>query len=91
MGLLISLGNLGGGLMGSNIFLERMEPHYYVGYGVCFSIMLAAVTVAGILRVVYSRINAQRDLMTEAEIRAKWSEEELLHMGDRSPFFRYTL
>jgi len=91
MALLVSLGNLGGGLVGSNIFLDKTKPHYYLGYGLCMGIMIAGVVVAYILRVAYQRLNAQRDAMSEAEIRAKYTEEDLLNMGDLSPFFRYTL
>lgn len=29
--------------------------------------------------------------MTEEEIRAKYTDEELEKMGDRSPLFKYTL
>ncbi|KAF2100193.1 MFS general substrate transporter [Rhizodiscina lignyota] len=91
MALLICFGNLGGGLVGSNIFLDRLKPHYYVGYGVCFAIMLAASATAIFLRTVYARINHKRDQLTEAEIRALYTEGELLDMGDKSPFFRYAL
>ena len=91
MALLITLGNLGGGLIGSNIFLDRLKPHYFVGYGFCFAIMLTASIVALILRVVYKRINEKRDLISEEEIRAKYTEGELLDMGDLSPHFRYAL
>jgi hypothetical protein len=72
MALLISLGNLGGGLVGSNIFLDRMKPHYYVGYGVCFAIMLIAACTGLFLRIVYSRLNRQRTGFNEAEIRARY-------------------
>ena len=91
MALLVSLGNLGGGLVGSNIFLDSTKPHYYPGYAVCMGIMLAAVTCAFIIRRAYKRINEERDRMTEEEIRAKYTEEELIGMGDLSPFFRYAL
>jgi len=91
MALLISLGNLGGGLIGSNIFLESTEPHYYPGYAVCMGIQMAAVTVGFILRRTYKRINEERERMTEEEIRAKYTEEELIAMGDLSPLFRYAL
>lgn len=91
MALLVSLGNLGGGLVGSNIFLDRMKPHYYVGYGVCFGIMFIAISTTAFLRICYKRLNAERDAMTEAEVRAKYTEGELLDMGDLSPLFRYTL
>ncbi|KAF2093624.1 MFS general substrate transporter [Rhizodiscina lignyota] len=89
MGLLVSMGNLGGGLIGSNIYLDRMKPHYYVGYGFCFSIMIVGATCALVLRWAYKRINDKRDRMTEEEIRAKYTESELLALGDRSPLFRY--
>lgn len=91
MALLVSLGNLGGGLIGSNLFLDRLKPHYYVGYGFCFAIMLTASITAVILRTIYKRLNQQREGMSEEEIRAKYTESELLEMGDKSPFYRYTL
>lgn len=91
MALLVSLGNLGGGLIGSNIFLDRLKPHYYVGYGFCFAIMLTASGVALVLRVIFARLNRQREQLSEEEIRAKYTEGELLDMGDKSPFFRYAL
>lgn len=78
-------------MVGSNIFLDKLKPHYYVGYGFCFAIMFTAVLVALFLRTVYARLNKKRDQMSEEEIRALYSEGELLDMGDHSPFFRYTL
>lgn len=51
--------------------------------------------MAFVLRIAYKRENAKRDelLAREGEegLKAKYTEEELLDMGDRSPFFRYTL
>lgn len=35
------------------------------------------------------KINAQREAMTEEEIRAKYGVDELTEMGDRSPYYRY--
>ena len=35
------------------------------------------------------RINAERDAMSEADIRAKYGVDELTEMGDRSPYYRY--
>jgi hypothetical protein len=44
---------------------------------------------------VYKRENAKRDAFmegkTDDEVLAMYSEQELLDLGDRSPFFRYTL
>lgn len=35
--------------------------------------------------------NKKRAKLSEAEVREKYSEEELALMGDKSPLFRYTL
>jgi hypothetical protein len=94
MALLISVGNWGG-IAGSNIYLARQAPKYPVGFGVSLAMAVIAIGVAYILRVSFRRENRKRDalLATEGEdaIRAKYTEQELLDMGDKSPFFRYTL
>lgn len=90
MALLISLGNLGG-IAGSNIFLERMKPNYWLGYGFCLAVMLMAILAATFLRYEFTRLNRQKLSMTEEEVKAKWTEDELLEMGDKSPFFKYAI
>ena len=35
--------------------------------------------------------NRRKDKMAEGEIRERYSEEQLLDMGDKSPLFKYTL
>ena len=51
--------------------------------------------MAFVLRIAFSRENAKRRKMLEEEgedaIRARYSDQELLDMGDKSPFFIYTL
>lgn len=39
---------------------------------------------------ILKRINAKRALMSEDEIRAKYTDDELAEMGDESPLFRYS-
>ncbi|KIW83497.1 hypothetical protein Z517_02742 [Fonsecaea pedrosoi CBS 271.37] len=90
MALLLSIGNMGG-IVGSNIFLSNQAPHYWTGYGVIMGIDCLAVVACLILRFSYKRINAERDRMSEEEIRARYTDDELLKMGDKSPFYRYTL
>lgn len=94
MALLISVGNLGG-IAGSNIFLAAQAPRYPTGFGTGLGICVTAIVMAFILRVAYRRENEKRDRFmegkTDAEIRAMYTEQELLDMGDKSPFFRYTL
>lgn len=89
MALLISMGNLGGAI-GSNVYLEAQKPHYWLGFGFGLGISLAAIMATLVLKIAFERLNRKKDQMgTEEEIRARYSEEELLRMGDKSPLFRY--
>ena len=94
MAFLISVGNFGG-ICGSNIFLASEKPRYPAGFGTGLGIAVAAIIMAYILRVNCRRENERRRKMIEEEgeaaIRARYGEEQLLEMGDRSPFFVYTL
>ncbi|KJF60734.1 uncharacterized protein CIMG_08681 [Coccidioides immitis RS] len=94
MALLISIGNWGG-IAGSNIYRENEKPKYPTGFGVSLAMAVIAIITAFVLRVAYRRVNRQRDLLLEQEgeeaIRARYTDQELLDMGDMSPFFRYTL
>lgn len=94
MAVLIAFGNLGG-ICGSNIFLASQAPRYPAGYGTALAICCVAVIAAFILRFAYARENKRRDAFmagkTIEEVRAMYTDQELLDLGDRSPFFRYTL
>jgi Major Facilitator Superfamily len=94
MAVLISFGNFGG-ICGSNIFLASQAPRYPTGYGTCLGICCIAVVAAFVLRFAYASENKRRDEFmagkTDEDIRAMYTEQELLDLGDRSPFFRYTL
>ncbi|KAF9888592.1 hypothetical protein FE257_008524 [Aspergillus nanangensis] len=90
MALIISIGNLGGAV-GSNIFLQEQAPNYWLGYGFSLGIVLASIVSAVILKVTFSRENAIRERMDEAEIRAKYSQAELMEMGDKNPLYRYVI
>lgn len=90
MALLISLGNLGGAI-GSNIFLEHQKPHYPLGYGFSLGIVVGAVGCVLTLAWSWDRANKKRDAISEREVRGRYSEQELLDMGDRSPLYRYVV
>lgn len=94
MALLISVGNWGG-ICGSNIYFAAEAPKYPTGFGVSLAICVLSIIAAYILRVAYRRENQRRDDLVAAEgeaaIRARYSEQELLDMGDKSPFYHYTL
>ncbi|KAF4450077.1 retrograde regulation 2 [Fusarium albosuccineum] len=88
MALLMTIGNLGGAV-GSNIFLAQQEPHYWLGYGFSLGILICGVISTLVLRIATTRINKARDQMPVEEVLAKYSEEELIQMGDKSPLYRY--
>lgn len=94
MALLISVGNMGG-ICGSNIYLARQKPKYTVGFAVCLTTCVMGIISAYVLRREYSHQNKVRDALIAQEgaeaIKARYTDQELLDMGDRSPFFRYTL
>lgn len=90
MGLQICLGNLGGAV-GSNIFLVREAPNYYLGYGFSMGMIIVSIISGFILKFFLSRENKKRAAMTPEEIREKYTDQELLEMGDRAPTFKYSL
>ncbi|PVH93054.1 MFS general substrate transporter [Periconia macrospinosa] len=94
MALLISVGNMGG-IMGSNIYLDREKPKYRTGFGVSLAMCLAAIIMTIVIRFAYQRENAKRMKLLEEHgedaIRARYSDQEMLELGDKSPFFKYTL
>ncbi|KAI7570755.1 MFS general substrate transporter [Hortaea werneckii] len=87
---LICAGNIGG-LIGSYIYIDSEAPSYPTGYGCSLAFaatgIVAAVSLEGLL-MRSNKINAQ---MTEEEVRAKFSDEKLHQMGDRSPLYKYHL
>jgi hypothetical protein len=89
MAFLIMMGNFGG-IIGSNIYLESQKPNYWLGFGAGLFISIAAIITTIVLKFAYERLNREKEAMgTEEEIRARFSEEELLQMGDKSPLFKY--
>ncbi|KAF4808410.1 putative transporter [Colletotrichum siamense] len=87
---MICLGSIGG-IVGSFIYREDESPKYPTGFGSSFAFAGLGVIACFVLEFLFWNINRKRDKFTEEEIRAKYSEDELQMMGDRSPLFRYTL
>ncbi|WEW59344.1 hypothetical protein PRK78_004814 [Emydomyces testavorans] len=94
MALLISIGNWGG-IAGSNIYRASEKPKYPTGFGVSLAMSVIAIMMAFVLRRAYRKLNDERDRLLAQEgedvIRARYTSQELLDLGDLSPFFRYTL
>jgi len=94
MALLVSCGNLGG-IAGSNVYLSAQAPKYPTGFGVCLAMICCAVIMCLVLRFAYDAENKRRRRLLEAEgeaaFRGRYTEQEMLDLGDRNPFFVYTL
>ncbi|KAF2634215.1 MFS general substrate transporter [Massarina eburnea CBS 473.64] len=94
MALLISVGNMGG-IMGSNIYLDREKPKYTTGFAVSLAMCLLAIIMTVVVRTAYQRENKKRTALLQEHgedvIRARYSDQEMLELGDKSPFFKYTL
>lgn len=94
MALVISVGNMGA-IMGSNIYLAREVPKYPTGFGGSFAMLGLAIITVLVLRFAFLRENKKRDELIaeigEEGVHTRYSEQELIDMGDRSPFFRYAI
>ncbi|KAF9880140.1 major facilitator superfamily transporter [Colletotrichum karsti] len=86
----ICVGNIGG-IIGSYMYLDSEKPKYYTGFGLSLAFGGSGLIVALLLELSYKWGNDKRDKISEEEVRAKYTERELLEMGDKSPLFRYTL
>lgn len=87
---MICMGSVGG-IIGSYIYIEDEKPKYPTGFGASFAFAGLGVVACLVLEFLFWRINKARDQLSEEEVRAKYSQEELEKLGDRSPLFRYTL
>ncbi|KAJ5183379.1 hypothetical protein N7492_000995 [Penicillium capsulatum] len=90
IGYLICMGNAGG-IIGSYIYRAEEKPKYPTGYGTSFAFAAAGVVAGLTLEYFLWRENAKKEKVTEVEICARYTEDELREMGERSPLFKYTL
>jgi hypothetical protein len=67
--------------VGSNIFLVRERPRYQVGYGVCLGAAVMAFCLTIVLYTLLKRENAKRERVSEAEVRSKYTETQLVSAG----------
>jgi hypothetical protein len=86
------LGSVGGGSIGSNIYLSNEAPTYPLGFG--FSVgatVLGAMIPATIHWYLLRRENKRRDGLDVATIEREYTNEQLGELGEDSPLFRFTL
>lgn len=87
---IVFMGSCLSGLIGSNIYLPGEDPTYPTGFGISIAFIAIGGWVSPILYWLWlKRVNAQRAAVPEEEVRARYSEVELVEMGDKSPLFRF--
>lgn len=87
---MLCIGNIGGIISGF-IFIDEEKPKYPTGFGTSLGFVAAGIVACFVLEAVYIWINKVRGRMTEEEVLARYTPQELDAMGDRSPLYRYTL
>ena len=70
---------------------DSEAPQYYTGFGLSLALGGSALFLVLFLELSYVWGNRRKAKMAEGEIRERYSEEQLLDMGDKSPLFKYTL
>jgi MFS family permease len=92
IGLLMLFGSVGGGSIGSNIYIASEAPVYPLGFG--FSVgatVLGAMIPATIHWWLMRRENKRRDTISLAQVQAEYTPAQLGEMGENSPLFRFSL
>ncbi|KKY20010.1 putative high-affinity nicotinic acid [Phaeomoniella chlamydospora] len=92
MGWQSTFGQLLGGTIGANIFVDKEAPTYKSG----FITLLVLVIVGGYCACIANwyclrAANRKKDRIPPEEIEGKYTEQQLSEMGEYSPYFRYIL
>lgn len=87
---MISITNFGG-IAASFMFMDSEKPAYPTGFGTSLAAPCAGVIASVVLDLIYARINKKRSQISAAEVKEKYTDEDLAKMGNHSPLFVYTL
>lgn len=90
LALNICVGNMGG-IMGSYMFFDSDAPVYGTGFGLSLAFGLSGLIMALVAEATYKWGNKKKEALTEDQVHAMYTHDQLLKMGDKSPLFRYTL
>ncbi|CAH0028389.1 unnamed protein product [Clonostachys rhizophaga] len=90
IGFMLTMANTAG-IIGSFMYKDEEKPRYPTGYGTSLGLTVAGMLAALLLEFGLWRCNKRDGKMSEEEVRAIYTEQELADMGDNSPLFKYTL
>lgn len=86
----ICMGNIGG-IIGSFMYLDNEAPTYRTGFELSLAFGASGVVAAIVLELSYMWANKQKSKIPEEEVRAQYTQDELLRLGDKSLLFKYLL
>ncbi|KAL4897490.1 major facilitator superfamily domain-containing protein [Aspergillus ambiguus] len=86
----ICIGNIGG-IIGSYMYIEEESPKYYTGFGLSLALAGTGLILVLLLELSFFLGNKKKGRFSEEEVREKYTDQQLLDMGDKSPLFKYTL
>ncbi|KAK5175408.1 uncharacterized protein LTR77_000547 [Saxophila tyrrhenica] len=86
----ICIGNIGG-IMGSYMFFDSDAPAYNTGFGLSMAFAITGLTCAVVAELAYKRANSKKARVSEEEVRAQYTNDQLVAMGEKNPLFRFTL
>ncbi|KAK8118187.1 uncharacterized protein PG998_006468 [Apiospora kogelbergensis] len=90
IGYLICAGNIGG-VVGSYIYQEREAPRYPTGYGNSLAFASAGIVAMLVLEFCLWSSNQRNARLTDEDVRARYTDDQLEKLGDRSPLYKYSL
>ena len=90
VGLNICIGNAGG-IMGSYMFFDSDAPAYNTGFSLSLAFCVTGLLTAVVAELSYKWTNHKRDQIPEEETRAKYTHDQLVELGPKSPLYRFTL
>ncbi|KAG7783278.1 hypothetical protein KL910_005339 [Ogataea haglerorum] len=91
IGFMMLLGSIGGGGIGSNIYIDSQAPYYPLGFGFSVGCTVLGAMIPCMCNYFYLRSqNRKRDALSQEEV-DKFSLEELSELGDMAPTYRYVL
>ena len=89
MAIHIGLGNLSGAMC-VNFFRAQDAPQYKLGYGMEILFVSVGFIMAVVINICYYRINKRKQKEINEGKYDNYFTEELLAMGDRNPYFKYS-
>lgn len=73
------------------MYLDSEKPTYYTGFGLSLAFGATGFIISFLIELAFKWSNTRKARMSEDEVRAKYTDEQLLDMGDKSPLFKYVL